>query len=425
MKQEQEHIKTYSARDIQQYLEGKLSPAEMHAIEKAALDDPFLADAMEGYAVGDTNQQNKDLQSLRINLEARINKEKKKSLLIPIWMRAAIIVLAISVGGLAIYNLYNANTEVHNEPIAKNAKVGPAPVDTITANEQPKIDSQAIVQIDTRLYRKEEDKVVAKKSAPAATRQVIPSAIPEPAAAEKQAVASAHVKDEVEQQAAKSAIRDRETEAKEVDARSLQNDQAMNAFSGKVLDSKNKPVAGATILARNRKASTVTDINGQFNISAPDSVLNIEVNSLGYQQNNATLKNNKNVSNNIVLQEANASLDEVVVVGYGAKGKKEAYIQKRDSARLKAMEDVEPLGGWDEYDSYISSNIRKPSGMDDVDGEVILSFEVNEKNEISNIRIIKSLSQDLDKEAIRLVKEGPQWKSKKGRKAKGKLAIKF
>src|SRR6478752_10519925 len=117
MKQDQEHIKIYSARDIQQYLEGKLSPAEMHAIEKAALDDPFLADAIEGYAAADKNQQNKDLHSLRIDLEKRINKEKKKSVLVPVWMRAAIIVLAVSVGGLAIYNLYNANTEVQNEPI--------------------------------------------------------------------------------------------------------------------------------------------------------------------------------------------------------------------------------------------------------------------------------------------------------------------
>jgi len=175
MKQEQEHIKTYSARDIQQYLEGKLSAAEMHAIEKAALDDPFLADAIEGYAVIDVNQQKKDLQSLRIDLEKRINKEKKKSVLVPIWMRAAIIVLAVSVGGLAIYNLYNANTEVQNEPIAKNAKVGPAPADTITANAQPKIDSQAIVQTESQFYKKEDEKAAAKKPAakkPAAKKPV-------------------------------------------------------------------------------------------------------------------------------------------------------------------------------------------------------------------------------------------------------------
>ena len=33
--------------DIEKYLNGKLSPSEMHALEKKALDDPFLAEALE------------------------------------------------------------------------------------------------------------------------------------------------------------------------------------------------------------------------------------------------------------------------------------------------------------------------------------------------------------------------------------------
>ncbi len=122
MKQEQDHIKPYSASDIQQYLEGRLPAAEMHAIEKAALDDPFLADAIEGYAVGDQQQQNKDLQSLRIQLEERINLEKKKTWLAPVWLRAAVIVLAVSAGGLTFYKLFTANTESQESALAKNEK---------------------------------------------------------------------------------------------------------------------------------------------------------------------------------------------------------------------------------------------------------------------------------------------------------------
>ena len=34
--------------DIEKYLRGELSPAEMHALEKEALKDPFLAEALEG-----------------------------------------------------------------------------------------------------------------------------------------------------------------------------------------------------------------------------------------------------------------------------------------------------------------------------------------------------------------------------------------
>ena len=43
------HTTIYSAEDIQQYLSGKLSPLQMNAMEKAALDDTFLAEAIEGY----------------------------------------------------------------------------------------------------------------------------------------------------------------------------------------------------------------------------------------------------------------------------------------------------------------------------------------------------------------------------------------
>src|SRR5687767_7487477 len=34
--------------DIEKYLNGELTPAERHALEKKALNDPFLADALEG-----------------------------------------------------------------------------------------------------------------------------------------------------------------------------------------------------------------------------------------------------------------------------------------------------------------------------------------------------------------------------------------
>ena len=35
-------------KDIQRYLRGEMSAAEQHALEKAALSDPFLAEALEG-----------------------------------------------------------------------------------------------------------------------------------------------------------------------------------------------------------------------------------------------------------------------------------------------------------------------------------------------------------------------------------------
>ena len=41
--------KIYSAADIERYYNGLMSASERHALEKAALEDPFLSDAFEGY----------------------------------------------------------------------------------------------------------------------------------------------------------------------------------------------------------------------------------------------------------------------------------------------------------------------------------------------------------------------------------------
>ena len=63
----------YSANDIDAYLKGQLSPALMHAMEKAALDDPFLAEAMEGYAGMQDVDWKTALEKARIALQEKNN----------------------------------------------------------------------------------------------------------------------------------------------------------------------------------------------------------------------------------------------------------------------------------------------------------------------------------------------------------------
>ncbi len=70
------NIKKFTAADIEKYHKGMLSPKEMHALEKAALDDPFLADALEGYAVNDVNA-NADLAELQNRLKKRLDEETR------------------------------------------------------------------------------------------------------------------------------------------------------------------------------------------------------------------------------------------------------------------------------------------------------------------------------------------------------------
>ena len=75
MSDKEENI-VYTAGDIEQYLAGNLLPMQMHAMEKAALDDPFLAEAMEGYQGMKDTEWNNQLIAVRDQIAEKGNVAK-------------------------------------------------------------------------------------------------------------------------------------------------------------------------------------------------------------------------------------------------------------------------------------------------------------------------------------------------------------
>jgi len=79
------------------------------------------------------------------------------------------------------------------------------------------------------------------------------------------------------------------------------------------------PVIGASVMEKGSKANgALTDMNGDFSISVPDGAV-LVVSYLGYKSKEVMAK----PSITVVLEEDVASLNEVVVVGYGSLSKKE------------------------------------------------------------------------------------------------------
>src|ERR1700744_253745 len=99
------HIGSWSMTDVHKYLRGELSAREMHALEKAALDDPFLSDALEGLATPEDLDQ--DLSELKNRLDGRVTEKRSRILTLPrIGIAAAVILLA----GLGLIYLYSSNS---------------------------------------------------------------------------------------------------------------------------------------------------------------------------------------------------------------------------------------------------------------------------------------------------------------------------
>src|ERR1700733_13870795 len=92
MKAINKHI-IYRAEDIHQYLTGKLSAAEMHAIEKAALTDPLLAEAIEGFHETASFKNEKEFAHLQKELDQLKKKIGNRHTGFNNWWKMAAIVV--------------------------------------------------------------------------------------------------------------------------------------------------------------------------------------------------------------------------------------------------------------------------------------------------------------------------------------------
>ena len=94
-------------------------------------------------------------------------------------------------------------------------------------------------------------------------------------------------------------------------------------LSGKVTSSDSKPVAAATIAVKNSKVKTVSNENGQFNLTVPNGSVTLEVSSIGYLSKQVTVGANQS-SVEVVLAANQNELSEVVVTALGITKDKKA-----------------------------------------------------------------------------------------------------
>jgi hypothetical protein len=98
---DQSKYPSYSAADIERYHKGQMSAGERHDIEKAALEDPFLSDAMDGYVY--TSTPTADLEKIRSRINGQTEKKSKIIFFRSTrFMRAAAVVLLLAGAGWLI-----------------------------------------------------------------------------------------------------------------------------------------------------------------------------------------------------------------------------------------------------------------------------------------------------------------------------------
>jgi hypothetical protein len=479
MPDHKEHI-NYSAADIQRYVQGKMSAQEMHAIEKAALDDPFLADAIEGFQQGMQEHGeplvNDQLQELRNQMHRTTTKSKTRVIAFRWWQAAAAAVIVIA-GAVWIFKsadepaLQRTMTVAQKEKAVEHSLPAPAPVVTpdqaATATDSVSV-SQPTTSEKPPASKQKPANAVTKKSFEndAVSENTPPSlALRETAVEQKDtstlmanraSAASESLKKEEEKEGRIEALnkalaarqnqqaptepapaaarkmddyKNRETELITIgknDSQAKQvvfNDKNLSGFvKGRVTDPFNNPVANAYVkMPNNNNYNILTDKTGYFKVPATDSVVDVSVNVVGYGTQNFRLQNNASL-NQLQLQPANAALDEVQVTAKKSSAKRSRY---QTSYPTVMLQDAEPVYGWVSYEQYLETNKKVPDDLPALKGNVAVSFVVNKKGELSDFKIEQSLTKSYDDEAIRLISQGPAWKLLKGRKARITVIVRF
>lgn len=456
------NIKNFTAVDIEKYHKGLLSAKEMHDLEKAAMDDPFLADALEGYALAGVNAT-ADIAELK----ERLAQKSETAKVVPLQtterkndyrlLKVAAMLLFVAGATFAVYQFgfnkkaesiaKNETVEASNDKLNDTVSSGttsiPAPVtengvktddtEQSLTTEKTSSGTGGSVTIEKKDVSISMDDEKAVPATPVVASPTIKTNEPQRAignVTEKKILGKEEVKpgavatgkQEIDAIATKDKAAEREdnfeSRKRSVAANKKAEDQnyrnqTTNIFRGRVTDQNNVGVPFANVTNLEENTGTYTDVRGYFNLTYPDSVLNVQVRSIGFENNNIQLRNAAS-TNQIVLQDDRSSLSEVVI------SNQKPNLQARSNNNTMQLEEPEPSDGWGYYDNYLVNNIQLPDEYKSkpvMTGEVQVSFEVNKNGEPVNFKIVKSLCNKCDKEAIRLIKEGPKWirKAKNGR----------
>jgi hypothetical protein len=459
------HLAHWSNTDVQKYLNGELSAREMHDLEQQALDDPFLADALEGLQTRPGETLRQDLSGLRARLDTRVT---AKPAVIP-WRAirvAAAVILLVGLGFTAFYTLPG-----HKRPSAIAKTKAPAPAPSATANQVAAPPATALDQLPAVPPTVSRSAAATAATSPAPATEKTGSASPtaqngipdtrpatRPTADAKltrPATARADLQP-VESRVAPDSSATTTNLLKDTIAY-VENDymrkpkvtpplQAVTirgtspafdsnphlvAFSGRVLDLNNRPVAGASLTYRSKGTVTgaVTDAKGEFSLTIPqkDTTRQLTVAMEGYQETQFALNTTEQTGNTIYLRQNQPELSEVVVSGIGAQRKE--YMAAPPSDEPEKLDSLwlntAPAMGRIAYLDYLASARRTIPVDTTIHGTESISFRVDKKGALTEFRIERSLSPAHDAGVIRLITEGPPWKMLHGRSARALVNVTF
>lgn len=420
--------RTYKAADFANYHNGTMPSVEMHALEKEALADPFLSDALDGYAATQTAES--DLLALKKRLP--LNEDEASistggSFIHNIWFRIAAMLIVILGVGYFYYNKYNDNEQIlaeNNNTVTDTLQIAETKVETVVlppatiSTTKPAENSNVIKEkiAEGPVIKMEDDKMMDEVKQFSVAEKVTTAV---PTASEN------NVQSELE----KRNLAPTNNNA--------QNYTRYYTQQGNVTDLKGGPLQNVSIIDKNSNTGTVTDNNGRFTLKTTDSNAFVSVGSVGYKSKEILLNNNR--VQKITLDRKDDQLQEVVVVTALGTSRKKSEVStktvlenslqgkvagvdikpqqqsqpdnKLNSKNLSLTKSDTIFSNTTAFNEYIKNNLIPLFDENNkaLKGEILLSFDIDKNGYPFNINVISSTCDRCIEQAINLLKKGPLW----------------
>lgn len=353
---------------LKQYLNGQLDPRGMHELEKDALEDPFLAEALDGYAEI-KGSLHPHLSILQRQLEDRIAQNYvKKNTIFFTWQR-------LSVAAAASLLFVSASILYWMKGTDRSAKIAVNPKQTevkLTA-----ADRLGKEESDTNLTDDEQLDAATAPNKAVQSGTVLST--------------NSKVKTVTHSFSSPADLSGSATNSK-VQAAGTAATKESFARVPREKDKKDD----VKIVANNQTASIATMANTDLLIASAPKV---------------KLPGAAHMRSVVIAQEPQFnSLNEAVVVGY---------------ARSTKQSVAQPAAGWETYREYLARNLNTELKTTTKDSVTVV-FNVDTKGNPINLHIEKGIDELRNQEAIRLIKQGPLWQSNTGEALlQGRITVPF
>lgn len=431
--------------DIRRYNNGEMSPEEQHALEKRALRDPFLADALEGAGLITSEDFTNDIKDFNAEIRkranehetenwqvaasaagsaakadsinnptetVRINNQRKTRIWIwPLRIAASIALLIIVYYAVTPLlqmeekKLVQSESTKNVEPVEEKKNF----VDSINQDKNialsetkqaSKVSGESKAKKDSKSVIKEENKVsssgVAAPSIAAIEEKESEAVAKEKAAdlIEEKPKITLETKAEMKLESAQA------TRSEDMSRKRMAATQRI--IQGKVLSAEdNTPLPGVNVIVKGTSNGTVTDIHGNYQVVSNSDTPTLVYSFIGLKTEEVKVSNKNEL--NVNLKSDAAQLSEVVVTGYSPSG--------IDSNHEPIIKLAEPVGGRKAYDQYLKNSLRYPQEAlaRKIKGKVTIQFTVKTDGSLGEFNVLKGLGYGCDEEVVRLVQEGPKW----------------